>query len=567
MSKTKIFSKPKESQHRSKIKKEREARQLIKLKKNQNKKVNQEFFELIKRDNLDNLTKENKLEIQKKIFSLIMSYTQQNTDKIELLFVFCEDKSLQVVIQSLKNLRKIFMDIIPNYKIRNISEKEQKTKVSKEVDDIQKFESNLIKHYQKFINILSIFSKYKKKNNEKKVILQKIAVRIIADLFEKFYMFNYSNTLYSILITKLNNPHQEIREISFKSLREVLSINDNSKNCLELKFHLIKLICHMFFNKPHSSFSPDIIDLLVAHKVDFPELAHEKKKKKALEKQLGEDVKKELKEVENLEDNKIISEFNLRILKKVLLVYCDILKFKRDSVFIKNVFIGIGKLSDNINIEILLDLQKNIYDFIDYLFDDKENTQKNKDKTVAIYALKTCLSISEKLTKEIISIDDTNLSILCFTTLKQISYSSIQLTIDEFYSLLEVLDAILVKNRQFSIDVVASFIKIISIFLNSISVKVVPAFLLLVKILLLKYPSLSSMLEDEDFEGFSLKINDPSLTNAKQSNIVKEICLIKEKYKQVDIIRQLTDFILKGDKKNPSLASLSYFDLLLNLSK
>jgi hypothetical protein len=567
MSKTKISSKSKESQHRSKIKKEREARQLIKLKKNQNKKVNQEFFELIKRDNLDNLTKENKLEIQKKIYTLIMSYTQQNTDKIELLFVFCEDKSLQVVIQSLKFLRKIFMDIIPNYKIRKISEKEQKTKVSKEVDDIHKFESNLIKHYQKFINILSIFSKYKKKNNEKKVILQKIAVKIIADLFEKFYMFNFSNTLYSILITKLDNPHQEIREISFKSLREVLSINDNSKNCLELKFHLIKLICHMFFNKPHSSFSPDIIDLLVAHKVDFPELAHEKRKKKALEKQLGEDVKKELKEVENMEDNKIISEFNLKILKKVLLVYCDILKFKRDSIFIKNVFNGIGKLSDNINIEILLDLQKNIYDFIDYLFDDKENTQKNKDKTIAVYALKTCLSISEKLTKEIISIDDTNLSILCFTTLKQISYSSIQLSIDEFYSLLEVLDAILVKNRQFSIDVVASFVKIISIFLNSISVKVVPAFLLFVKIVLLKYPSLSCMLEDEDFDGFSLKINDPSLTNAKQSNIVKEISLIKDKYKQVDIIRQLTDFILKGDKKNSSLASLSYFDLLLNLSK
>jgi hypothetical protein len=75
------------------------------------------------------------------------------------------------------------------------------------------------------------------------------------------------------------------------------------------------------------------------------------------------------------------------------------------------------------------------------------------------------------------------------------------------------------------------------------------------------------MLEDEDFDGFSLKINDPSLTNAKQSNIVKEISLIKDKYKQVDIIRQLTDFILKGDKKNSSLASLSYFDLLLNLSK
>lgn len=567
MSKTKISSKPKESQHRSKLKRERDARDMIKLKKKQNKKVNQDFFDLIKRENLDNLTKENKLEIQKKLYTLIMSYTQQNSDKIELLFIFCEDKSLQVVIQSLKHLRKIFLDIIPNYKIRNLSEKEQKSKVSKEVDDIHKFEGNLIKNYQKFINILSIFSKYKKKNNEKKVILQKISVKIIADLFQNYYLFNFSNTLYSILITKLDNPHQEIREICFNSIREVLSKNDNSKNFLELKFHLIKLVCHMFFNKPHSTFSPETIDLLVAHKVDFPELTNERKKKNALENKLSEDVKKEIKEVENVEDNKIISEFNLKILKKILLVYFDILKFKRDSIFIKNVFIGIGKLSDNINIEILLDIQKNIYEFIDYLFEDQQNSQNNKDKVISIYALKTCLSISEKLTKEIIAIDDTNLSILCFTTIKQISNSSIQLSTDEFYILLEVLDAILVKNRQFSIDVVASFVKIISIFLKTLNVKVVPAFLLFIKIILLKYPNLNCMLEDEEFDGFSLKINDPSLTNAKQSNVVKEITSIKERYKQVEIIRQLTEYILKGDKKNPTLASMSYFDLLLNLSK
>jgi hypothetical protein len=66
---------------------------------------------------------------------------------------------------------------------------------------------------------------------------------------------------------------------------------------------------------------------------------------------------------------------------------------------------------------------------------------------------------------------------------------------------------------------------------------------------------------------FSDKINDPALTNAKQSNIVKEITLIREKYKKVEIITQLSNFILNGEKKNPTLASLSYFDLLLNLSK
>ena len=554
------------NQIRSKLKKEREARNLVKLKKNQTKKVNDEFFTLIKRENLDNLTKDNKLEILKKLYKLITSYTQQNSDKIELLFSFCEDKSLQVVIKGLKYLRKLFLDILPNYNIRDIADKDKKKNYSKEVEGLHKYETVLLKHYQKFLNILSIFSKYKKKNNQKKIILQKVSIKIIADLFEKYYLFNFNSTLYSILITKLVNHNIDIREICFKSIREVLSKNDNSKNCLELKFNLVKLISHMLFKKPHNTFSPEAIDLLIAHKIDFPEITHHRQKKNALDKKLGEDVANEMKEIENVEDNKIISEYNLKILKKVLLVYFDILKYKHDSIFVKKILIGIGVLSDNINIEILLDIQTNIYDFISYIFSNKEKDQQIK-KIIAIYALKTCLLISEKLTKEIISIDDTNLTILCFTTLKEISSVKDHLTIDDYYNFLEIIDAILIKNRQFSLDIVASFIKRLSIFLNDLSVRIVPAFLLVVKILLLKYPGLSSMVEDEEFDGFTDKVNDPAITNAKQSNIVKEIKFVQEKFKKVAIISQLTEFILKSEKKNPTLASLSFFDLLLNLSK
>ena len=75
------------------------------------------------------------------------------------------------------------------------------------------------------------------------------------------------------------------------------------------------------------------------------------------------------------------------------------------------------------------------------------------------------------------------------------------------------------------------------------------------------------IVEDEEFDGFTDKVNDPAITNAKQSNIVKEIKFVQEKFKKVGIISQLTEFILKSEKKNPTLASLSFFDLLLNLSK
>ena len=77
---------------------------------------------------------------------------------------------------------------------------------------------------------------------------------------------------------------------------------------------------------------------------------------------------------------------NLKILKKILLVYFDILKNKQESPLLISVLNGIGKLCENINVEILIDLQKNIFNLINNLIN-------NNKIEIALYALKANYNI------------------------------------------------------------------------------------------------------------------------------------------------------------------------------
>jgi len=98
---------------RSKLKKEREQRMTHKLKANQKKRTDEEFKTLITRENIDTLNFEEKKSLMKQLYNLILSYPNQNYEKIHLLLIFCEDKNIKVIIKALKFLTNLFMDILP----------------------------------------------------------------------------------------------------------------------------------------------------------------------------------------------------------------------------------------------------------------------------------------------------------------------------------------------------------------------------------------------------------------------------------------------------------------------
>jgi hypothetical protein len=585
MTKKKETKRSKIDGRRSKLKHEREKRLQFKIKSSMKKRENEELFQMIKPDHLDKLDIDSKKNILDTLFKLLISFPNENSDKFKLLLTFLNDKSAKIILKSIECISSLLFDIIPSYRIRT---DESKQKLSKEVGSVVNYERAILGLYEEFINNLKIFLKaFSKKDNENTKIIREKAVEVIGQLFEKYYYFNFEDELFKILIEHLYDKNKDIRKNAFQCLYNVLAVANNATSVLEMKLAMIKLLSHFIFIKPHELFDDNVLDLLTAHRIEFPDLnaekekhnldnikfgkkeslqmagtneKQEKKERKKLAKEkdkILKNLQREIGEYETVNNNKGIYYTNLKILKKVLLIYFDILKNKRSSTLIRSVLQGIGILVENINVEILLDLQKCLHSFIQH------QLKESKDKKVySISALKTCLTITEKLTKDIISIDDSNLTYSAYLFLHVMSKHTDQLSKDDLFILIEVIEVLFIKNRQFAIDKVAAFVKRIAIFTTYLGSKYVSSFLLLIKRIIGKYPSLTSML-DNDEDGFNYSETDPGLSNGRLANILPELNQINTKYGAIKLIKQLCEFVRNSEKVNPTLSSLNYFDLLI----
>ena len=584
--------KQKESFHKSKIKEQRILR-LKSIKKEKKKQQNNsEFFKIYTQENIDKLNTKEKLEIMSQLYKILISYPESNSDKFSLMLLFLKDNSINVILKAAEYLKNIFMESIPLYRI---NESQNNAKESKEVKRMKGQEKNLLLNYGLFIDDIKLLDQ--SFNNKKECLdLRKKFCEFLSELFEKFYYFNYEYKLYGYLVDKLSDNDIDIKKKAFLSLYNVLAKTINSKNMFELKFNIIKRIINSINNKNHKRFDENVLDLLTAHKLAFPDyvkdnenlknkidlsdlkyggpsvsLSKNKQEYKKAQRNLKEFNKeknkiiksmiKDMNEIERKDDTKMIYFMNLKILKKILLLFFEILKNNKDSELIGGVFNGISTLCENINIEILLDLQKCIYETIKYLITKRKIT-------LALLGLRANLNIAKKMTKEIVSVEDSYLitasyQIICFY-INDLNY---EIKKDDLYIIFEVIDMILLKNRMYSLDTSAAFVKRLSMLCKNINNEnYIIAFLLLIKRILSKYPSLNFLVDanESDFDNFDYKNNlEPSLCNGKLTNILEELNCVLNKFHQNKNIKKLIEYIIKEQKANIELNSLNFYDFLL----
>ena len=587
------MGKKKESFHRSKLKEQRILRLKSIKKEKQKRQNNNEFFKIFQQENIDQLSSKEKLEAMNQLYSILISYPDSNSDKFSLMLLFLKDNSLAVISKAVEYLKNIFIDSIPLYRINEFQNNNKKE--SKEVKRTHSQEKNLLLNYGQFLDDVKLLDQ--SLNNKKECVeLRKKICFSLSELFERFYYFNYEQKLYGYLVDKLSDSNNDIKNQAYISLYNVLSKVDNSKNMFELKFNIIKKLINALNNKNHKRFADNVMDLFIAHrmifldyvkenediknKIDLSDLKYagpsaststSKQDYKKAQRQLKEfnkekskiikSMQKDMNEIEKKDDSKMIYFMNLKILKKILLLFFEILKDFKESELVGGVFNGISVLCENINVEILIDLQKCIYENIKYLI-------KNKKLSLALLGLRANLNIAKKLTKEIVSVEDSYLitssyQIMCF----YINDKSQAIDKDDLYIIFEVLEMILLKNRMYSIDTSAAFIKRLTMLCNlNTNENYVTAMLLLIKRILSKYPSLGFLVDDNeaDFDNFDYKNNvEPSLCNGKLTNIISELKNIKSKFINNKTIQKLVDYIIKEQKANLELSSMNYYDYLL----
>ena len=587
------MGKKKESFHRSKLKEQRILRLKSIKKEKQKRQNNNEFFKIFQQENIDQLSPKEKLEAMNQLYSILISYPDSNSDKFSLMLLFLKDNSLAVISKAVEYLKNIFIESIPLYRLNEFQNNNKKE--SKEVKRTHSQEKNLLLNYGQFLDDVKLLDQ--SFNNKKECLeLRKKICIALSELFERFYYFNYEQKLYGYLVDKLSDSNIDIKNQAYISLYNVLSKVDNSKNMFELKFNIIKKIINALNNKNHKRFADNVMDLFIAHRMIFPDYVKEnediknkidlsdlkyagpsaststsKQDYKKAQRQLKEfnkekskiikSMQKDMNEIEKKDDSKMIYFMNLKILKKILLLFFEILKDFKESELVGGVFNGISVLCENINVEILIDLQKCIYENIKYLI-------KNKKLSLALLGLRANLNIAKKLTKEIVSVEDSYLitssyQIMCF----YINDKTNAIDKDDLYIIFEVIEMILLKNRMYSIDTSAAFVKRLTMLCNlNTNENYVTAMLLLIKRILSKYPSLGFLVDDNeaDFDNFDYKNSlEPSLCNGKLTNIISELKNIKSKFINNKTIQKLVDYIIREQKANLELSSMNYYDYLL----
>jgi hypothetical protein len=215
------------------------------------------------------------------------------------------------------------------------------------------------------------------------------------------------------------------------------------------------------------------------------------------------------------------------------------------------------KEMENVNVEILRDLQNCIYENIKQLI-------SNKKISLALLGLKANLTIANKLTKEIVSLEDSFLITSSYQIMCNLNNEQNK---DNLYIIFEVIETIILKNRMYSIDSSSAFVKRLAILCeNNKNENQVIAILLLIKRILSKYSQLSFLidLDDEGIDNFNFNNTiDPELCNGKLTNIIKEFENIKKNMKGNKMILKIIDYIIKEEKINMELSSLNYYDFLL----
>lgn len=82
-----------------------------------------------------------KLTMVKALTNDIIAYPAFSYRKLRDLLKLCSDSNIDVVLKATHNLCDIFCDILPDYRIRQFSEEEQKKeKVSKDVQELRQHE-------------------------------------------------------------------------------------------------------------------------------------------------------------------------------------------------------------------------------------------------------------------------------------------------------------------------------------------------------------------------------------------------------------------------------------------
>lgn len=205
----------------------------------------------------EDLTAEEMAEVkQQKMAELgtaLLSDPELNIKSLKELLKFCKDEDKTITQAALLSCLVVFKDIIPGYRIRLPTEKEQEMKVSKIVKKMRFFESTLLSSYKAYLQRLLTL--------QQNSGFHRVVVRCLCTLLDAHPHFNFREKLLPAVVRNLNSSDEVTRKLCSATIRSLFT--QEGKHGGEATVGAVQLIANVV--KIHEcELHPDTIEVFLS---------------------------------------------------------------------------------------------------------------------------------------------------------------------------------------------------------------------------------------------------------------------------------------------------------------
>ncbi|XP_078177729.1 nucleolar complex-associated protein 3-like [Carex rostrata] len=147
------------------------------------------------------------------IGTALLEDPEGNIRSLRDLLQICEDRDPEVIKLGLMSMLAVFKDIIPSYRIRELTEKELAMQVSEAVRKTRYYEYTLLRSYKAYLQKLVAL--------QKKPVFKQVAVRCMCTLLEVAPHFNFCETVLAGTIRNISSSDDVIRKLCCEAIKSL----------------------------------------------------------------------------------------------------------------------------------------------------------------------------------------------------------------------------------------------------------------------------------------------------------------------------------------------------------
>lgn len=187
----------------------------------------------------------------------LLADPESNIKSLREMLQIAKDGDHSIVILGLKSLLAVFKDILPGYRIRLPTEKEQQMLVSKAVKKMRLYESTLLTAYKAFVQKLIAL--------EEQAVYKRVAMRCICTLLEAVPHFNFRENLLAAVVKGISSQDDVVRKLCCATVKSLFQ--HEGKHGGEATVEAVKMIAELV--KVHNcQLHPDSIDVFMSLSFD-----------------------------------------------------------------------------------------------------------------------------------------------------------------------------------------------------------------------------------------------------------------------------------------------------------